>query len=225
MVGHKHRVKGPVKKYCSVASELCLVDGLLLRGSRIVIPASLQEEIVQKLHTGHLGITKTLEKARISVWWPGITSQLKEAVQNCATCIKERSQRPEPLMTSEGPSRPWQNVGTDLFELKGHTYLLLVDYLSRFPEIVKLSDTTSKEVISHIKSIFARYGIPETVRSDNGPQYCSREFAEFARQYQFKHITSSPRFPRSNGEAERMVKTVNNLLRKAEDPYLALLAY
>ena len=72
--------------------------------------------------------------------------------------------------------------------------------------------------------MFARHGIPEVLRSDNS-QYVSHEFSEFAKAYGFQHITSSPRFPQSNGEAERMVKTIKGLLRSSSDPHLAVLSY
>ena len=100
-----------------------------------------------------------------------------------------------------------------------------MDYYSRWIEIARLEQSTSKCVINHMSSIFARHGIPETVVSDNGPQYCSEMFKEFAREYGFVHVTSSPHFPQSNGEAERAVRTVKNLLKKPCDPYLALLGY
>ena len=101
----------------------------------------------------------------------------------------------------------------------------MVDYFSRYPEVTQLRTTTSPVVINALKSVFARHGIPEILRSDNGPQFSSSEFANFADDYQFCHITSSPHFPFSNGQAERAVKTVKDLLRKAGDPHLALLSY
>lgn len=123
------------------------------------------------------------------------------------------------------PQLPWQKVASDLFEWKQLTYLLVVDYFSRFIEIARLNHPTTKEVVTHLKSIFARHGIPETLISDNGPQYASREFAEFSKDYEFEHRTSSPYFPQGNGEAERAVGTIKSLLRKSMDPYKALLAY
>jgi transposase InsO family protein len=116
-------------------------------------------------------------------------------------------------------------VGTDLFELNKNNYLLVVDYFSRYPEVVKVTSTTSASIIAVLKSIFARHGIPEIVRSDNGPQYSSAEFMSFASSYGFQHITSSPKFPQSNGQAERCVQTVKNLLKKSDDPNVALLSY
>lgn len=97
--------------------------------------------------------------------------------------------------------------------------------LSRYPEIALLASTSADAVINHLKSIFARHGIPVTVVSDNGPQFSSSAFAEFAKAYGFNHTTSSPLHPQANGEAERAVQTVKHLLEKADDPYLALLAY
>ena len=103
--------------------------------------------------------------------------------------------------------------------------MLVVDYYSHFIKIARLDRTTFEEIILQTKKIFARYGIPEVVVSDNGPQYSSKAHAAFARQFQFEHVTSSPRYPQSNGEAECAVQTVKNLLKKEGGPYLALLSY
>ena len=89
----------------------------------------------------------------------------------------------------------------------------------------KLSSTTSSSVIQHIKSILARHGIPETFVSDNGPQFSSMAFTQFALDYGFHHQTSCPNYPQSNGEAERAVHTVKSILNKVTDPYLGLLSY
>ena len=115
-------------------------------------------------------------------------------------------------------------VATDLFELKDH-YLLAVDYFSQYPEVYKLSLTTLNAIIAVLKSIFARYGIPEILRSNNGPQYAFKEFSEFAKSYRFNHLTSNPMFPQSNGQVERMVQTIKRLLKHSVDLHLAVLSY
>ena len=221
---HKSQLKGPVKKYYSVSSELSVIDGLLLRGNRIVVPSALQSDMLKRIHEGHQGIVKCRDRAQQSVWWPGLSTQLEDVVLNCTVCLKERKQRPEPLHSGPFPERPWQKLGTDLFEWKGAKYLLIVDYFSRFIEIAKLTGESSADIIRHMKSIIARHGIPEIVFSDNGPQFSAAEFKRFADEYGFYHKTS-PRFPQSNGEAERAVQTIKNLLQKADDPYQALLVY
>ena len=154
------------------------------------MPKSLQQETLSKIHDGHQGIERCLVRAKASVWWPGITKQLTQKVQHCEACCKNASPAKEPLMATPLPEYPWQKVGTDLFELKGAHYLLIVDYFSRYPEVTKLVSTTSSAVISALKAAFSRHGIPEVVRSDNGPQYSSHDFAKFAETYGFKHLTS-----------------------------------
>ena len=91
-----------------------------------------------------------------------------------------------------------------MFTLNNEDYLVIVDYYSKFFELAKLEDTRSKTIIMHMKSAFARHGIPYEVRSDNGPQYTSRDFKDFARKWSFKHTSSSPYNPQGNGLAEKL---------------------
>ena len=173
-----------------------------MRGCCIVIPSELRSEMLNKIHEGHLGITKCRARARQSVWW------LEQKVKNYYECCKYQSKRADPMLPSTLPELPWQKVGTDLFEWKHSNYLLIV-YYSRYIEISKLSQLTADTVVTHTKSIFARHGIPEVVYSDNGPQFQSTILQTVCSNlYQFKHITSSPQ---SNGEAERAVATIKNL--------------
>ena len=145
-------------------------------------------------------------------------------VKQCLSCAKDATPRKEPMIPTPLPDYPWQRVGTDLFYHKGTNYLLVVDYFSRYPEILKLTSYLSQHHKA-LKTIFSRHGVPETVQSDNGPQYASQEFAEFAKAYNFSHVTSSPHFPQSNGQAERTVQTVKNLVKQSKDPLMALLTY
>ncbi|KAI4900637.1 hypothetical protein NFI96_030637 [Prochilodus magdalenae] len=105
------------------------------------------------------------------------------------------------------------------------TYLPVVDYALRYVEIALLTPTRSNDVIHHLKSIFARHGICETLVTGNGPQFSGAAFREFAESYGFHHVTRSPKYPQGNAEAERAVQKVKGLLKKSDDPYLALLAY
>lgn len=217
------------RSYYSVSAELSIVDDLLLKGSRLVVPASLRKDVMQRIHEGHQGMVKCLDRVRMSVWWPNVNSEVKDFIARCNTCCLEKVNKSEPMMATSFPDRPWQVVGTDLFKFKGSDYLVMVDYYSRYIELALLTSTSSSQVILHMKSVFARHGIPEIVRSDGGPQYTSYEFGKFSQLYGFEHITSSPYYAQSNGEAERAVKTLKGLLVKAsaadQDLYLSLLAY
>lgn len=138
---------------------LTVHDGLLLWGARLVIPSGLQSDVLHRLHEGHLGVTKCRGRAKQTVWWKELSSQLNDMVLKCRTCIQERWNVREPLMPTEMPDRHWQTLGADLFTLKGKTYLLVVDYFSRYVEIALLSPTRSTDVVLHLKSIFSRHGI------------------------------------------------------------------
>lgn len=97
--------------------------------------------------------------------------------------------------------------------------MLVVDYYSTETEGGKVgSSTRSADVINPLKSMFSRHDIPNTVCSDNGPQYASSESKSFAKLYGFTHITSSPLYSQTNGEAERAVQTVKQLIKKSKDP-------
>ena len=188
-----------------------------------MIPSSLRMDMLDKLHSGHLGIVRCRERARQSVWWPGLARQLKECVENCSVCRLNAKNRAEPMIPSELPELPWHKLASDLLEYRGSMYLVVTDYYSRYVELAKLNSTTSLSIINHLKSMFARHGIPVTLVTDNGPQYSSGVFEEFAREYGFTHVTSSPRFAQGNGHVERAVQTVKSLLKKCSDPHLALL--
>lgn len=222
---NKSQLDPQLKPFYEAQGDLTEGDGLLMYDRRIVVPKSLQTETLQKLHEGHQGLTRCRLRAKISVWWPGISKQLKSYVENCPQCARDAKSPKEPLIPTPLPAYPWQKVATDLFHLDGKDYIVIVDYFSRFPEVKRLQSTTTQSIINTLKTMFARYGIPEIVRSDNGPQFSSQEFTQFAQKYNFKHITSSPHFPASNGQAERAVQTVKKLLKDAKDPFLALLAY
>ena len=114
-----------------------------------------------------------------------------------------------------------------MFYWKGSAYLLITDYYSRYIETAKLrlSSESPSEVICHTKSILARHGIPKEIVSDNGPQYSSLEYKNLVREYKILHTTSSPKYPQSNGKAEKGIRTVKALLKKSDDPYLAMLTY
>ena len=165
----------------------------------IIVPKSLQREMLEKIHAGHQGIDKCRSRVAAPVWWPGVSQHIVQSIQDCPECAKNYLPRREPLIVSELPDYPWQVIGTDLFELGGVNYLLVVDYFSRYPEVRQMRSTTSTSVIHALKAIFSTHGIQETVRSDNGPQFSSLEFQKFAKLYEFKHVTSSPRYPQSNG--------------------------
>ena len=143
-------------------------------------------------------------------------------VTSCQVCCElKRTHQKEPLISTPLPERPLKRIAMDLCDHNHHNYLVISDCYSRFLEILHLPSTTSAQVIQRMKAVFARFGIPDEVVSDNGPQFSSAEFKECARQLDFKHCTSSPHHPQGNGHAERAVQTAKKIL-KQEDPVMLL---
>ena len=146
-------------------------------------------------------------------------------IYHCSHCqTYKTAQRKESLIPSPLPQSPWSKIGLDLLTFEGKQYLAVMDYYSRYLEVIYLPGTTANVVIMKLKGIFARWGIPLELVSDNGPQFDSRMFKDFALSYGFKHVTSSPYFAQANGEAECAVKIAKSILRQ-EDPMLALMTY
>ena len=218
-----------LREYMPIFHELTIVENILLRGTKIIIPSSMRKEMLRRIHQGHQGISKCQRLARDALWWPRVNQEIENMVNNCESCSKFQVPRAEPMISTKTPSYPWQKIGADFFEWKGTTYLLLVDYLSRWIEIARMTSTSGTKTVDQFKSICAKFGIPEEIRTDNGPQFVSHEFKNFCAQYEIKHTTSTPRYPQSNGESEKAVRTIKNLLKKCEDsnedPYLAMLTY
>ena len=224
----KANVTSLAAPYYHFRGELAVTDGLIFGGERLVIPGTMRPEIKKNMHLGHTGIEGCLRRARESVYWPGMTSEIKEWIKTCETCQEyDNTQTKETLMSHDMPDRLWQKVGVDLFSYMGKDYLVTTDYKSNFWEIDYLSNTSSKSVITKLKAHFAKMGIPDTVVSDNGPQFSSSDFAHFSKKWGFEHTPSSPHHSRLNGKVESSVKSAKKMIRKAkkcgEDQYLALL--
>ncbi|XP_054281390.1 uncharacterized protein K02A2.6-like [Macrosteles quadrilineatus] len=229
----KTKIPDNLKPYFTVRDEISFCDGLLLRGERLIIPTTLRKEMLTRIHTGHLGITKCRLRANNSMWWPGMSLDIEKFVNDCPKCTEHRTQHHEPLLPSELPSRPWEKAAIDLFKLEGTWFVVITDCFSRYFEIATLKNLSTAEIIEKCKSVFCRHGIPIELRSDCGTQFATRytglensEFKKFAQSYNFKLVTSSPSYHQSNGAAEAAVKIAKSVLKKnKDDPYLALLTY
>ncbi len=143
---------------------------MLTYGSRIVIPQVLREEMLSRLHESHQHISKSREQANSAIWWPHINHDIKQMVENFPVCQKHKPiQWKQPLCPIPLPSRPWEQMGTDLLEYKKH-YMVVIDYYSRWVDVKLLHQSTSVAIIARQKRLFTTFGIPEKVISYNGSQ-------------------------------------------------------
>jgi len=200
----------------------------VFKGPVVVVPAALRKEMMAACHDTHIGVEGCIRRARESLFWPRMATDLKAYISKCDVCMAHRAAPPkETLMPHQFIPRPWSKVGTDLCELNGRSLFVVCDYFSNYIEVESLNTTTTQAVCKALKILFARYGVPDILVTDNGPQFSSAEFATFTKAWSFEHSTSSPYYPQSNGKAENAVKTVKRLFTKyreaGQSEYLALL--
>ncbi|UYV80685.1 K02A2.6-like [Cordylochernes scorpioides] len=227
---YKTMVCDEAKPYWQFQDEIHVSDGIVYKGNCIMVPSTLRKEILQVVHSSHQGIAASKEKARSAFYWPGMITQVENEVEKCRTCQEYSRKNPEESrIAHEIPEFPWEKIAIDFMEVSGTSSILVVDYHSKFVEIRKLSSKRETETIMQLKTIFRTHGIPRTLVSDNGPPFNSTGFKNFAQKYEFKHQTSSPKYPRSNGQVERTIQTIKGLIIKTvksgRDPNLALMEF
>ena len=126
---------------------------------------------------GHYAIDKMSLRAKDTVYWPGISEDIKHTYLHCHICAKfARTHQKETLQSTETPQTTWEQLGLDIFTLKNTHYLLVIDYFSRFPVVKQLQSLHSLSIIKHLKDIFTEIGIPTSIVSDGGTQFTSQEF-------------------------------------------------
>ena len=192
--------------YFNLKDSLAVANGIVMHGSRIVIPSSLRAHVTGILHSGHQGVSKTLQRAYNTVFWPGIKKHKEDKCLSCDAClIMERSGKKEPLLPYPIPDYPFQCIGVDIFHIAGNNYMLVVDYLSKWPVVKTLQNAMSTKAVKQVrKEVFA----------DFASQFVCAEFSEFCLSHGIKHVTSSPFHHSSNGQVDRTIGTVKTMIKK-----------
>ena len=200
--------------YKNKKDELYVIQSCVLWGLRVIIPKSLQLSVLKELHSTHLGMTRMKELARSYIWWPNLNVQIEQEVSKCETCQAIRNEPPKAQIHPWSfPTKAWPRIHIDYAgPVNSAMYLVIVDAYSKFPEVVKMSSTTSIATIQVLHEMFARYGFPEILVSDNGPQFKSYEFEQFCINNGILHTTSSVCKPATNGQAERVVQILKKKL-------------
>ncbi|XP_052212047.1 uncharacterized protein K02A2.6-like [Dreissena polymorpha] len=172
----KSDISAELGQYHPLKDTLSVQDGVIFKGEAIVIPKSLRKEMLQRLHKAHLGYDSMDRRARGTIFWPGMRAELKEFTKKCVQC-EERKPPPqqEKLKQHSDGLRPWDKVGSDLFQIQNRLYLVIVDYHSSFIEVDFLTAANSQQVIDKMKKHFARFGIPRELITDGWtPVYVHR---------------------------------------------------
>ena len=196
-------------------SELTTEGGCVLWGSRVIIPKTLRERILMELHEVHPGVNRMKALARSFVWWPGMDADIEFRAKSCTKCCENQSNPSKaPVHAWEFSTGPWERLHVDFAgPFMGKMFLVVVDAFSKWIEVEMMSNSTSPATVSRLRRIFASHGLPQVVVSDNGPAFVGKEFKDFLRRNNIRHVLTAPYHPASNGQAERMVRTFKESMK------------
>ena len=181
-----------VKPYWCFRDELAVLDGLVMRVNRVVVPSTLRKETLVRLHKGHQGLSATLHRARRTVYWPKLQDDVSEMILKCTECQQHDKKKPRPPERQISVNRPMEVLGADIMDFKGQRALVAVDFFSGYVIMDYIRTETSDAVIACLNNDFRKLRLAEQIISDNGPCFISKKFNKFCRELEIKHVTSSP---------------------------------
>ena len=155
--------------------------------------------------------------ATIHVWLPKIDVDIERTVSKCIAC-QETSRDPvrAPLHPWEQPGQPWKRIHVNFAgPFEGSMWLIIVDAHTKWPEVIAMKTIIANKIIAILRSLFARYGIPQQIVWDNGPQFTSEEYRQLCECNGIRHTLVAPCHPSSNGETERFVQIFKSAIRRA----------
>ncbi|CAB0017933.1 unnamed protein product, partial [Nesidiocoris tenuis] len=197
--------------------EYSLMDGVIFRGDRVVIPRALQPYVLMELHSSHVGMVKMKCLARNYVFWRGIDNDIEATVHSCKPCCDVRADAPKaPLHAWETPRHAWQRTHMDYAgPFLGHYFFIVVDAKTKWPEVfVEKRAPTSTITIRFLQDVISRHGIPDQLVSDNAAIFKSAEFITFCKSLGIRQRFIAPGHPATNGQVERYCSTIKNKLKK-----------
>ena len=204
-----------IRPFFPLRHALYELDGVLMLGDRIVVPADLRPAVLTLLHAAHQGVDRMKARAGDTVYWPGLTGDITRTRAECAACHKMAKSNPtQPPMPPADPQFPFQQLSADYFHYGGHYYAVIVDRYSHWPVVFRAEQdcTGSKGLISHLRLMFSTFGVPEEIASDGASEFTSSETQNFLKTWQVHHKLSSVAFPHSNCRAEVAVKQVKRII-------------
>lgn len=198
---------------------LYIANDIIMMGDRVLVPEKHRKIILDALHKAHPGITRMKSLARSYVFWPGLDKDINDRVQNCLPCANQlKLPVKSDLQSWPIAQKPLERIHIDFAEPhKGESYLLIVDAYSKWPEVYKMNNMSSSSTISRLDEFFSRYGLPELVVSDNGPQFTSTEMQQYLQENGIEHLTTAYYQPHSNGQVERFVDTFKRSMNKLKE--------
>ena len=181
---------GELGEYWRKRDQISITQHCLLWGERVIIPRSLRQDAMARLHSPHAGIVRTKAMARVTFWYPGKDQDIERMIASCIVCQRDRPDPPRPKHLSWPRDRPWGRVHLDFGQpTQQEHFLVAVDAETRWIEAWWVPSESSANVIKCLKVAFSRFGDPDLVVSDNGAAFVSEEFTEFLTSRGIRHLT------------------------------------
>ena len=216
-------LESELQPYWNFRHNLWTLDGVIMMNNRVVVPQGLRQDILETLHAAHQGTTSMNERAKSTIFWPGITNDIAKTRTRCGPCNKIAPSQPRPPPIEPWiPATPFEGIACDYFLYCGWYYFVPADRLSGWTEQSRIKATDgssgSKGLCNALRSLFATLGVPVEVSSYGGPEFIARETGDFFQRWGVHHRLSSAYFPSSNGRAELAVKSTKRLLMENVGP-------
>ena len=204
-----------LQPYFQWRHEITIEAGCLLWGMCVIVPRAYQQAVLAELHTSHPGIVRMKSLAWTHTWWPSIDKHIEQMVHNCASCRSIRNAPPKAEMHPWAwPDSPWRRIHVDFAgPFLGSYFMVIVDAHSKWLEVYPMKSITTSKTLEILRNLFAAYGLPYQIVSDNGPQFVSTEFETCMKTNGIKHIRVAPYHPSLNGEAECFVQTFKRAMK------------
>lgn len=210
--------KWPVEiaRYQAFQKQLYVQDDYLMKEEKLVLPKELHENVLIIAHRGHPGSTVMKHILRQSLWWLGMDTEVEKFVRSCKECqFVTKQSKPLPISNNQLPKNAWEFVSMDFStasDLQKWKAIVFTDYYSRFLVAIPMTKTDTDAVKQVLKRVFRTYGIPSTIKSDNGPPFNSSELKNWLMiewGVKLTHIT--PLNPSENGLVERSMQGINKV--------------
>ncbi|KAD4179016.1 hypothetical protein E3N88_27607 [Mikania micrantha] len=204
--------------------------GLKTRWGRVWIPptcplkSTLLEEAHKSKYSIHPGATKMYRDLRVNYWWPGMKRDVVKHVEKCLTCMQVKAEHQKPygkLQPLEIPLWKWEHITMDLITKlpktrKGYdTIWVIVDRLTKSAHFLPIRESYSSEKMAetYVREIVSRHGVPVTIVSDRDTRFTSHFWRNFQEELGTKLLISTAYHPQTDGQSERTIQTLEDMLR------------
>ena len=209
---HTNQCPECIRPFFPYRDELTIYNGLILKGSHIVIPTELRDQLLNVIHESHLGICKTLQHARTSIFWPNITNDIKKLFSQCRACMQHQDKQPNESIVSEPELKPWTSLSINNFEYKGRHYLIILDRCTKFVVVKRVHLYDAGMTVETMCEVFSKFGLPENIHSDRGRNFLSNQFTQFLNTLG-SDLTFCSAYHHLSNPAECAIRNVKNLMK------------